>query len=48
MISDYQGYSTYQPIASIEFYLRPLSQTEIASAMVRSQNMALNPGCTSG
>jgi hypothetical protein len=48
MLSGSQGFSAYQPIASIEFYLRPLAQTEIASATVRSQNMALNPDCTSG
>jgi hypothetical protein len=32
-------------LASLEFYLRPLSQPEIAAAMTRSKSFPLNPTC---
>ncbi len=40
------GYSAYQSMASMEFYLRALNQTEIAAAMKRSITLPSNPNCT--
>ena len=40
-------YYTTQSLASLEFYLRALSQTEIAEAMQRSPTLPYNPKCTS-
>jgi len=32
-------------MASIEFYLRPLSRPEILDAMTKSQTYPMNPAC---
>ncbi len=36
---------TKNSMASFEFYLRPLSQTEISAAMERSKTFPINPTC---
>jgi len=40
-------YGMRQSLASFEFYLRALSQIEIAEAMKRSMTLPFNPNCTS-
>jgi len=32
-------------MASLEFYLKPLSQPEVLDAMTRSKTFAMNPTC---
>jgi hypothetical protein len=44
---DGEMYWMGQSLASFEFYLRALSQIEIAEAMKRSITLPFNPNCTS-
>ncbi len=39
------GFPTTQAFASLEFYLRPLSQLEVAAAMTNSKTYPLNASC---
>jgi hypothetical protein len=44
-IGNFAGTPTYQGIASVEFYLRPLSRSEIYVAMTKSKTYPINPAC---
>ncbi len=45
-IGYYAGYINLQSIASIELYLQPLSQAEVAASMARSPTYPMNPICS--
>jgi hypothetical protein len=44
-IGSFEGHTTVYSIASVQFYLRPLSQPEIVLAMNQSYTLAYNPKC---
>ena len=44
-IGSYAGTFMVNGMASLEFYLRPLSQPEIIDAMTRSKTFPINPAC---
>jgi hypothetical protein len=44
-IGRFEGANNMNSIASVQFYLRPLSQPEIVLAMNQSYTMAYNPKC---
>jgi len=44
-IGNFAGTPTYQGVASVEFYLRPLSRPEISVAMTKSKTYPINPAC---
>jgi hypothetical protein len=41
-IGYFAGAATYQGIASVEFYLRPLSKPEVSAAMIKSKTYPIN------
>jgi len=45
VIGHASAYSLGQAIASVEFYLRALSQPEISAAKLKSKTYPINPAC---
>jgi len=39
------GYINFQSIASVELYLKPFSQADVAAAMARSKTFPVNSKC---
>jgi hypothetical protein len=46
-IGNFAGTPTYQGIASVEFYLRPLSRPEVSVAMTKSKTYPIKLVCNS-
>jgi hypothetical protein len=44
-IGYFAGFANFQSIASVEFYLTPFSQADVAAAMARSKSFPFNSNC---
>jgi hypothetical protein len=44
----YGGFTSSQSMASLEFYLKSLSTSDVALAMNRSHTLVYNPNCQVG
>jgi hypothetical protein len=47
-IGIFEGAHNFKSTASVEFYLKPLSEAEIILAMNKSYTLAFNPECNVG